>query len=307
MSLVDDRCGSQRRHPAVRKLRSCVRSLVAASAKARVARPVLRRLVRCGVIPFERVSLFPFEERLVVGVTAGESFVYRGSSADMVARRLYWEGLTRWEHETMREFVPLARRARGFVDVGAYTGCYSLVSCTVNPHIVCVAFEPVPAVYDSLVANVIANRWQERVVTMRAALSTDVGTARFYLPSREMPDTGHLESSTRAPSEGGAWIDVPTTTLAATLPAGFALDLMKIDVEDAEGPVLHGMADVVAEHRPTIIVEMLASGSYREAVAVLDELGYTYYHLTEAGAQRRTKPAPAPGDRFMNFLCVPRR
>lgn len=281
---------------------------IVAGARAKPVRRVFRAFTLRRGIPVALAWDLEIDDEFEVHVDGDRTFKYSAPEpVDVVGRYLYWTGLRQWERETWREFIPLARRSRGFVDVGAFTGTYTLVACAANPSIRCVAFEPVPDIYRRLATNVQINGWSDRVTVSDAAVSTEVGTARFHLPARDMPDTGHLEASLRTPdTRDGDWIEVPTTTLSAALPADLHVDLMKVDVEDTEGPVVHGMADVLSEHKPTIIIEFLASGSYREATDMLDDIGYEYYHLTSGGRRSVDRPAPVEGDPFQNFLCVPR-
>jgi FkbM family methyltransferase len=281
------------------------RRVVASVAKALIVRRPLRWMVRRGLVPYGLVEWFPFSAELEIAV-AGGAFVYVAASDDPVARRLYWRGLKGWEPETWNAFLPLVARARGFVDVGSFTGVFTLVACASNPTVACVALEPVPRVFARLERNVAANRWTDRVTLVNAAASTTTGTSRFFVPIGPSPDTGHLEASARTPVAAGEWVDVATTTLTAALPPGFPVDLLKVDVEDAEGPVLRGMSDIIAEYRPHIIIEVLASGSYPEAAAVLDAVGYDYFHLTSRGQVRMPTFAPRLGDPNMNYLCVPK-
>ena len=223
------------------------------------------------------------------------TFRYSATDADAVGRHLFWTGLSQWEHESWREFIPLARKARGFLDVGAFTGCYSLVAATANPSLRALAFEPVPGVYDRLTTNIAINNLSSRVTAIPAAVSNSNGTERFFIPDRAMPDTGFLQSSLRQSEEAGTWHHVQTTTIESALPGGFDVDLVKIDVEDAEGPVVESMRDVLAHHRPTIFIEFLATGSYQQAGAVLAELDYE--HLPPHRRRPRacdTTPACAP-------------
>lgn len=280
--------------------------LLEVSSRHAPVRLAAQRLSRRGLVPENALQFMHAQEAFSVPLGARRgSFRYLSADADVVGRRLFYTALTRWEAETMREFIPMAQQARGFLDVGAFTGAYSLVAATANPALRAVAFEPVPAVYQRLVANVAVNDLQGRITTVPMAVSDRVGTASFYIPDREMPDTGHLASSSRQSSEAGTWHEVATTTLAAALPAGFAVDLIKIDVEDAEGPVVESMADVLAEHRPAVIVELLASGSHAHAADVLLGLGYRLFHLRPEGRLPVTRPEPVPGDPCMNFLCLP--
>jgi FkbM family methyltransferase len=202
--------------------------------------------------------------------------------------------------------IPLAAEAHCFVDIGSFTGAYTLVACAVNSHLRCLAFEPVPEVYERLCANISLNGWSHRATAINAAVSRASGTEMFWLPDRSFPDTGHLSSSARVDRERqGSWVPVPTTTLSAALPEGTKVDLMKIDVEDAEGPVVASIANVLARDRPAVVIEMLTSGSYEQAAEILSRLGYAFYHLTADGTIPVDRPTPRIGDPHMNYLCLP--
>lgn len=269
-------------------------------------RRMARQASRRGYLPVNAQQFMHVQERFTVRIGgAGQTFEYGATDADAVGRHLFWSGLDHWEAESWREFVPIARSARGFLDIGAFTGCYSLVAATVNPRLRAIAFEPVPGVYERLVHNVALNGLGDRTTTVPAAVSSAVGTARFYVPDREMPDTGFLETSLRRSQEAGRWQEVLTTTVAAALPADFPVDVVKIDVEDAEGHVVTSMLDVLAAHRPVVFIELLATGSYAEAVEALSSLGYCFFHLTAQGRVPVERPTPVPGARYFNYLCVP--
>jgi FkbM family methyltransferase len=290
---------AERAKSARRVARAVVRTEPSRSATRRLAH-IIGTLAR-------RLDGVPASEEFSVRVGPQQSFRYLAAPGDVIGRHLYWGGLRHWEGETWQVFLPRARAARTFVDIGAFTGAYTLVACAANPRIECLAFEPVPHVFRRMCDNLQLNEWTDRVTTVNAAVSGAEGRERFWLPDRPFPDTGHLATSARIDHEReGKWVEIPTTTLSAALPAGFTVDLMKIDVEDAEGPIVASMADVLARDRPTIIVEMLASGSYEHAAHVLLELEYSFYHLTANGPVRVDRPAPRPQDLRMNFLCLPR-
>jgi FkbM family methyltransferase len=269
-------------------------------------REIARRMVFANGRLGDRLERVPVEGEFSVRVRTGQSFRYIGSAADSLGRRLYWRGLRCWEAETWDVFLSLAVDAKLFVDVGAYTGAYTLVACAANDSVQCVALEPVPHVFDRMQENIALNGWTQRATAHNRAVSRVPGREPFWLPDRPFPDTGQLLSSARPDHEpGGAWVEVPTTDLSAELADRGKVDLMKIDVEDAEGPVIAAIADRLARDRPAIIVEMLASGSYAEATDILASLGYTFQHLTSAGPKRVDRPMPRPGDPNMNFLCLP--
>lgn len=281
--------------------------VVRSSARVRPIRTLYRTLAHRGRLPIKTFEGMPVDPVFKVRIDRETQFTYRGADSDNVASSLFWANLSRWEPETWREFIPRARRARGFLDIGSFTGSFTLVACAVNPTIKCIAFEPVPHVHQRLVENIAINGWERRARTVNAAVSDVTGPARFYLPSKEFPDTGFLEQSRRPPGDQqGNWVTVQATTVAAAVPADMPIDLVKIDAEDAEGLIVRAMADFLSHHTPTIIIELLATGGHREVTAVLDELGYDYFHLTSQGPVGVTTPLPMAGDPDMNYLCLPR-
>jgi hypothetical protein len=65
--------------------------------------------------------------------------------------------------------------------------------------------------------------------------------------------------------------------------------LIKIDTETTEPEVLAGARKLIAEHRPWIMVEVLWSLVEDRLHAVMDEFGYTYYHLNGPGPRPSTE------------------
>lgn len=287
-------------------LKSAARKMLAPTGRVPAVRSGLRLLSRRGLLPHDFTKYIWPTDTFTVRVDDRASFRYEPAACDVVGRNLFWNDLMRWEAEAWREFVPFARQAKGFLDIGAFTGSYTLAAAAANPLIRCVAFEPVVAVYERLVQNVALNGYANRVKTVNAAVSDASGRANFYVEDRPLPDTGHLDISLRGvEGRAGAWVEVATVAVEDALPVSFEVDLVKIDVEDTEGPVVRGMAEVLRMHRPVVFIEMLATGSHAEATAILAELGYRFFHLLPQGRVAIERPAPVLGDPHMNFLCLP--
>jgi FkbM family methyltransferase len=161
-------------------------------------RAVARRLARSSSRVAERLGNVPVDGQVNVQVTRRTSFRY------------------------------LASASNPFVDIGSFTGTYTLAACAVNSHLRCFAFEPVPHVYKRLSTNIALNGWTHRVTAVHAAVSGTCGAERFWLPDRAFPDTGHFSSSARVDLEpGGSWQEVPTTAFSAALLEGAKVGLIK--------------------------------------------------------------------------------
>lgn len=247
----------------------------------------------------------PVECVFSVRVGGGASFVYESTKQDHIGTSLYWGGISAYESETFPSFIDLARNARGFLDIGACTGLYTLVASAVNPNLTTYAFEPVPQFYERLRRHIALNGLESRCRTVGKAVSDREGWAILFVPENVYPDTSHLANVGPPDSRAGRRVNVEVTTVPGSLPAEQAVDLIKIDVEGAEGPVIAGMRELLAREQPTLIVEFLPWGSGDTAQAVLDELGYRYFHLTDQGPIEVESATPHTLSAHRNYLCAP--
>src|SRR4051812_6990806 len=112
-------------------LKQTGKAVTTALASRSILRPAFRQATIRNLIPPRAVwdARLPRRFRVRAGST---SFQYIGDNDDIVARHLYWGALNRWERETWPTFLSLAREARGFLDVGSFTGAYTLAACAVN-------------------------------------------------------------------------------------------------------------------------------------------------------------------------------
>lgn len=153
------------------------------------------------------------------------------------------------------------------VDVGAHRGTLTrLLASLVGPSGTVLAFDANPsnaAALESMFAK------SSQVSVKHAAVSDVPGRVHLF-PGRggrsaEWNIDDHLET--------GAAIDVPAITLDAYFDGPGSPTLIKIDVEGAEARVLRGMANLLREKRPALVIEFHDRGG-RDAVNVLHELGY---------------------------------
>ena len=136
-----------------------------------------------------------------------------------------------------------------FFDVGANIGLVSLLvgtqpqGRTAKIH----AFEPEPRNHAHLVRNLTANGLAPRAQAHAVALAREEGTAALFVRG-EVGDGRH---SLVAQKGAFGSIKVPLTTMTAFCARHDARpDVLKIDVEGAEGDVLAGMAGLLETHHP---------------------------------------------------------
>jgi FkbM family methyltransferase len=208
----------------------------------------------------------------------GTAFLYDSTfEHDGLARHIVWTDMRDWEASTQPVLFDLAKAADVFVDVGAYSGIYTVLACVANPSLRVVAFEPNVVKIQQITANVTANGLKDRVTIIEKALAAKSGVATLSIP----PDDSTASLNGAGPDDRVTNVVVTTGDLAlASLPVG----LVKIDVEGLEAEVLAGMSRTLSTHRPKIIAECLDSQALQGLQNSTRELGYQHaYHIDHGG------------------------
>lgn len=163
----------------------------------------------------------------------------------------------RYELTTRRLFEQLVRPGTSIVDVGANIGYFTALSAVLTGRTGrVIAVEPEPRNLAALRANIERNGL-EQVRLVEAACGEHVGVAQLGVNSSE--SGWHRLVSHGSASTGLQTVPVALTTVDEVV-AGQPVDLVKIDVEGFEGPVVAGMGatlaanpglDVVLEYSPS--------------------------------------------------------
>jgi FkbM family methyltransferase len=225
---------------------------------------------------------------------------------ESVAIRLYWEGFRGYESQTTSLFYRLCRERLCVLDVGAYTGYFTLLACLANPENRVVCFEPVPAncerLRDNLRINGVSN-----VTVESAAISDHDGQVELFLPSAPFPSSASTLNGFR---EAGSTIKVECIAVDtyARRNGLERIDLVKIDTEATEHKVLKGMQAVMERDSPLMISEVLHGRNEAEQQAILADYGYRWFWITDRGLIPTEDLRGDSEYRFPNYLYAhPRR
>lgn len=187
---------------------------------------------------------------------------------DMVVHSSNGTGL--FEPETFDVLDSLLHSGDLFLDIGAYTGIYSIYAakkhdCTVY------AFEPNPKVYDRLKRNIGVNETKNNVYTFPYALSNEKKTTELWVNPRTMLTSGGSIESVNA---NYSCVQIQCEIydeLPISVPT---VDGMKIDVEGHELSVLEGLSYTIERDKPFIIVECLTLLQSDSVTTFLRSMGY---------------------------------
>lgn len=162
-----------------------------------------------------------------------------------------------------------------FLDVGAYTGIYSLAAASIRPDIKCVAFEPSTITFGRLAKNILLNGFDTRVIPANLAVASQSSHIRFphrfgiYSlcsgESSESKEYDHTQPAVTMPLD-----DLLNDTIAQPYLDSMSTPVwpykrivaMKVDVEGVEIDVLMGARKLIAEHSPAIIAEYLSDQAF---------------------------------------------
>jgi FkbM family methyltransferase len=214
---------------------------------------------------------------------------------DYVQRRIFYES---HEPEQLAFFRRFLRRGDVVLDVGAHVGLFTLVSALeVGPVGEVHAFEPVPANFAALEANVELNGF-ENIVLNRAAVGAENGEVELGIPDDALALGG--ETSAMYTVGGGArTVSAPLIRLDDYVGAlgDREIRILKMDAEGLEPSVLEGFRDRLQHAPPAAIVlevnvELLDRHGFTgpELISELRSYGYELYRPTVRGVPKPHEP-----------------
>lgn len=202
----------------------------------------------------------------------------------VVAKELYWgRGVRsrRADQIALESFARLVPNATHVLDIGAYTGIFTLLAATVSPSCTVDAYEIVPANYIATLENLLENKICGSGVAVHLQ-GVGRGGSRVTVPYGQsgsaLPDFYNINMNF---DDGLA---VETVSLnSIRLPEGSNV-IIKIDVEGSEAEIFVGGEEFINIHRPSILCELLHGIADTELIeASLNNLGYHYFLVTDGG------------------------
>jgi FkbM family methyltransferase len=279
-------------------------------AKRVLAQPVIHPLMRAAAAALsDRIHCerLPAPARLhqVTANMAGVTFVMLRPDRCIVAKELYWGHGRRPRPEdqfALDVFAVLASDARLVLDIGAYTGVFSLLAARVAPRAHVHAFEVVPEVAEAARENVAANGLSGRVTVHAAGVGEPGSTVTIGSGAggSALPDF----YSTRLHFTGGEPVDVRSLDAIVT-----EIDLpppavVKIDVEGTEDVVLAHAQSFLASHQPDILCEILLASNSAAVQATLAPHAYRFYRVERQALSPQSQLVPSR--EFRDWLFTPK-
>lgn len=187
-----------------------------------------------------------------------------------------------------------------FLDVGAYIGQYALLAAHHAPRGDIFAFEPHEESARRATEIAIQNHLPHLKV-INIAVGESIGTIPFYVARQPFQSSAVATHTIYQRT-----VEVPVTTLDkfCTEQGITRVDIIKIDVEEAENEVIRGASRLIERTRPLIIIEIgkkaLAAGE-PESLRYLRTLGYSFFTLR----RDQLRPLLGPITPGTNVIAIP--
>lgn len=178
---------------------------------------------------------------------------WSGSPVTFVGWNALYRGV--YELETLGAIAAYLPTAGTMIEVGANEGYHTIFAAwRAGPRGLVIAFEPSLVPRANLLSNIARLDWTSRVRVLDVAASDRFGEATFYIPDADAENQGvaGFYSNSRVPSRQTSVCTVPLDSLDLAGP----VDLIKIDVQDAEHLVLAGGVALLERFRPVVLFEV---------------------------------------------------
>ena len=257
---------------------------------------------------------FPVNGSFILSLGEAKKIRVNTNPTSYLSRLLFWQGIKGFEYHSIRIFIELAKKSSIFFDIGANIGYYSLVSKAFNKAIRVIGFEPMPAANKYFKMNVESNDFNN-ITVEDFALSNFQGDATFYaIKNPKFPEIAdHLSgdgglSSKQSGARSVESFKVKCITLdeyiKMKLKPDDKIDLIKLDTEASEHLVLQGAKNVLANHRPIILCEVLHDHIEAELESIFSVNDYAFYKAYPDGL-RKVRSLMNNLDNVVDYFFVP--
>lgn len=154
-------------------------------------------------------------------------------------------------------FRRLIKPGMTVIDIGANIGVYTKIACDiVGPKGKVFAFEP-ESENLIILKEKLAVFKNSNVTVISKALSDKIGEERLYI---DEVNVGNHSMSEKNILKGNNFIKIQTTTLDKYFSDKGKVDLIKMDVQGAEGKIIKGAENILTKYKPTMMVEFWPDG-----------------------------------------------
>jgi FkbM family methyltransferase len=211
---------------------------------------------------------------------AGRAFkLDTANGADQVAR-----DIVKGSYEAplpMLMMASLIRIEGAFIDVGANTGVYSVMTGVIAPGRPIIAFEPFPSALEAFERNLDLNNLRNAVDIHTIALSNQIGRTTLHIPDPShglIETSASLEADFKRHTPSGSSLEIDVATLDS-IEIRSPVSVIKADIEGHEHAFLEGAVETITRERPFVFIEVLDKAQRHRIRHLAREMSYIDFRL----------------------------
>lgn len=228
-----------------------------------------------------------------------------------VTSEVYWKGTSSYEYSDI--FEKLFEKSSVFFDVGSNIGYYAIMAGVSNPKLKTYAFDPSPGPYEYLSQNIKINHLTN-VHGFQKALSNENGQFSFqvavnpkytYLKYNSLGGSGHLAGVREDESPVVVTVDAMTLDTFVEAHKIETIDLIKLDVEEAEHLVIEGGQRTLLATKPILVCEVFSSEMLQNLEGLLGNSDYKPFIFRDGKLIASNYSESAEINQIENYFFVP--
>jgi len=232
--------------------------------------------------------------------------LFEAKVGDFHAAKFVLQGYYDWRGWAVA--LAVAKPGDTIVEVGANIGTESVgFRDIVGDDGKIYAFEPMPSNYQTLMNNVLINKWSN-VICYPFAVGEKEGKVHFVKPEQEwMSGVGRVLGEGEISSN--AVFEVKMVTLDQYINEFERLKLIFIDTEGHDLNVLKGSRAVLLRYKPVVVLEVSPKLLRKAGTGVLDVMEFfeeMKYSCFEVGKLGLIEPVTFKSKKSANWVCVPK-
>lgn len=272
--------------------------------------PVLLGIIKA--IPgLQTVVKFPPSGIISLSLKNGKRMRLNTNQTCHVTSEVFWKGTSSYEYSDI--FEKLFEKSSVFFDVGSNIGYYAIMAGVTNPNLKTYAFDPSPGPFAYLKDNVAINKLPN-VFPFQMALSDENGSLSFqvavnpkytYLKYNSLGGGGHLVGVREDNSPVVVTVQAMTLDDFVSKHQISSLDLIKLDVEEAEHMVIKGGANTLTRFKPILVCEVFSNSMWENLRTLLKDSEYAPYIFNEGKLVPVSFTQEVQSDQIENYFFVP--
>ena len=229
---------------------------------------------------------------------------------DEISNDIFYSGIFgNYEGFSLKLWNHLCLQAQDSIvmDIGAFSGVYSLVAANANSKIDIYSFEPHPNNFKMLEKNIQLNNFNN-IYLNNYALSDHDGEIKFYNSKGDTPP-GFSSVNHRFIEKDADTKVCIARNVSSVLSSELSkkrISLIKIDIERAELPLLNIMIDRIVKDKTIVLSEILDEEFYEDFDKLFHKNSFQALKIDDKNNQIKRVSSLAGTDRIgRNVLFVP--